>query len=208
MRRLGKGHWFNLPGAALIRRQVIHDCFPLASLAHVLGLCARTTGVRRVRVAGKLGLFVLVQAQRRLEAAANLHEHLAAHLGGPPLAAARAAGPQPDAVEALAHVDDDAHDLAVVLVLERLADGGQHDVQPQRVDVDAALVLELIGPLAAVLVLLVLPLGLDAGLEEVVVRLLGQLRGRSDVVLAVLGMALCWGGLHRCPRTPRPSRRR
>jgi hypothetical protein len=45
-------------------------------------------------------------------------------------------------VEALAGVDHDAHDLAVALLLKRLADGGEHDVKPELVDGDGALLLE------------------------------------------------------------------
>lgn len=56
-------------------------------------------------------------------------------------------------------------------------------MEPQRVDVDELLLLELESPLAAVLVLRVFPFGPDAGFEEVVVGLEAQFRGRSDVVL-------------------------
>jgi len=56
-------------------------------------------------------------------------------------------------------------------------------VQPQVVDVDGLLVLELVGPLAAVLVLRVLPLGANLVLEEMVVGLDSKVGGRSDVVL-------------------------
>jgi hypothetical protein len=56
-------------------------------------------------------------------------------------------------------------------------------VEPESVDVDGLLVLELERPLAAVLVLRVFPLGPNVLLEEVVVRLEGEFRGGGDVVL-------------------------
>lgn len=56
-------------------------------------------------------------------------------------------------------------------------------MEPQFVDVDSFLVFELVGPLAAVLVLRVLPFGTHTAFEEVVVGFVGQLGGSSDVVL-------------------------
>jgi len=56
-------------------------------------------------------------------------------------------------------------------------------VQPERVDIDGFLVLELERPLAAVLVLGVFPLGPYVLLEEVVVGLEREVRGGCDVVL-------------------------
>jgi hypothetical protein len=58
-------------------------------------------------------------------------------------------------------------------------------VEPEGVDVDGLLVLELEGPLAAVLVLRVLPLGPYVLLEQVVVGLEREVRGGGDVVLGV-----------------------
>lgn len=146
-------------------------------------------------VARELEHLVGGQLQDLLDAAADGHENLLALLGGPALAAghvtvatvgyalADGTGPDTDTVEGLADVDDNAHDLTILLVLQRVANGGQHDVQPQLVDVDVALLLELVGPLAAVLVLGVFPLRPHAGLEEVVVGLEGEIRDRRDVVL-------------------------
>lgn len=147
-------------------------------------------------VARELEQLVGGQLQDILDAAANGHENLLALLGSPALAAghitvttvgyalANSASPDTDTVECLADVDDHAHDLTVLLILQRVADGGQHDMQPQLIDVDAALVLELVGPLAAVLVLGILPLGPHAGLEKVVVGLEGEVRNGRDVVLS------------------------
>lgn len=98
---------------------------------------------------------------------------------------ASGAGPETDTPESLADVDDNTHDLVVLLVLESLTDGGEHDVEPGLV-VGLA-VLEGVGPAATVLVLGVLPLRANAALEEVVVGLLGQLRGGGDVILQERG---------------------
>jgi hypothetical protein len=59
-------------------------------------------------------------------------------------------------------------------------------MEPELVDRDVALLLELVGPFAAVLVLDILPFGANAFLEEVVVGLEGQFGGGSDIVLGRL----------------------
>jgi hypothetical protein len=79
--------------------------------------------------------------------------------------------PNTNSEEGLADVDDNTHNLTILLVLQSLADSGKHSVEPKLIDVDAALVLEAVGPLATVLVLGILPLGAYALLEEVVVGL-------------------------------------
>jgi hypothetical protein len=56
-------------------------------------------------------------------------------------------------------------------------------VEPERIDVDSLLVLELESPLAAVLVLRVFPLWSYALLEEMVVGLESKVGGWCDVVL-------------------------
>lgn len=56
-------------------------------------------------------------------------------------------------------------------------------MQPEFVDGDGALLFELVGPFAAVLVLRVFPFGADTAFEEVVVGFKGEFRGRSYVVL-------------------------
>lgn len=67
-------------------------------------------------------------------------------------------------------------------------------MQPQLIDVDVALLLELVRPLAAVLILGVLPLGPHAGLEEVIVGLEGEVRDRCDVVLCNRVSSSLWRG--------------
>jgi hypothetical protein len=59
-------------------------------------------------------------------------------------------------------------------------------LEPETVDVDVALVLVLVRPLATMLVLGVLPLGANTFLEEVVVGLEGKLGNWGNVVLKML----------------------
>jgi hypothetical protein len=146
-----------------------------------LGFGASAAGVGRVRVTRELDLIGVLELQGGLEALANLGERLLA--GFRRLALADRARPETDTVEAPPNVHDHTHDLVVVLVLEVLANRREHDVQPQCIDVDSLLVLELEGPLAAVLVLRVLPLRPHALLEQVVVGLERQIGSRGDVVL-------------------------
>lgn len=141
-----------------------------------------------VRVARELHHVSLVQSENILESPADRLQDLLAlrRCAGVLIAGnalAHGACPQAHAVEALAHVHHHAHDFVVVVSLECLADGGELCVQPEVVDRDGALVLKLVGPLAAVLVLRVLPLRSYALLEEVVVGFEAQFGGRRDVVL-------------------------
>jgi len=85
-------------------------------------------------------------------------------------------------------------------------------VEPECIDVDRLLVLELESPLATVLVLGVFPLGPYTLLEEMVVRLEREVGGRSDVILdATLASPVALaakGNSRRYPRTPQPNRMR
>lgn len=171
------------------------------NLRRVLGLGSRAATVSTVGVARELDDLGVRQLQDLLELLADVREHLLALLGRPALAArniaiatvgdalADSAGPGTDTVEALSDIDHDTHELSVALLLEGLADGSEHDVQPEVIDGDGALLLERVRPFSAVLVLLVLPLRSDAGLEQVVVGFEGQLRDGSDVVLDIRSVA-------------------
>ena len=141
-------------------------------------------------MARELHGIVVLELEGPLEPLANLLEGLLALLRGPALALANGARPETNTVEASPDVDHDAHDFVVLFVLEVLTDGSEHDVEPERIDVDGLLVLELEGPLATVLVLRVFPLGADALLEEVVVGLERKIRCRCDVVLALSALAI------------------
>ena len=154
----------------------------------VLGLGSAGTGVGRVLVTRELDLLGAGKSKDVLEPLADLFQPLlalkrvSALNGGLALGLlASGAGPQTDTPESLADVDDNTHDLVVLLVLKGLADGSEHDVEPSLV-VGLA-VLEGVGPTATVLVLGVFPLGAHAALEEVVIGLLGELGSRGDVVL-------------------------
>lgn len=150
-----------------------------------------------VGVAGELDDLTSGQVEELLEASSDVDEDLTALLGGAALAAgdvavatsgnalAYGASPDADAEEGLADVDDDTHDLAILLVLEGLANSGKHDVKPELVNGDVTLLLELVRPLATMLVLGVLPLGANASLEEMVVGLESQLGDGGDVVLEI-----------------------
>ena len=149
-----------------------------------------------IGVAGELNHLVGGQAEDLLEALADVHENLLALLLGPALAsgyvtiatvrdgATNGPGPDANSVEGLADVDDDTHDLTILLVLESLTDGGQHSMQPEIINVDAALVLEAVRPLAAMLVLGVLPFRANLLLEEVVVGFHSEVRYWGDIVLS------------------------
>jgi hypothetical protein len=154
----------------------------------VLGLGSAGTGVGGVLVTRELDLLGAGKIKDVLEPLANLFQPLLAlkrisALNGSLALGllASSAGPQTDTPESLADVDDHTHDLVVLLVLEGLADGSEHDVEPSLV-VGLA-VLEGVGPATTVLVLGVLPLRAHAALEEVVVGLLRKLGSGGDVVL-------------------------
>lgn len=159
-----------------------------------LRLRPRAPRMRTVRMSRKLHNLTILQHQHLLQLAPNLLQNALALLRASSLAArdialspaihalAHRLRPEADAVEAAADIDHHAHDLAVALVLERLPDGGEHDVQPEVVD-GGGFAFEAVGPFAAVLVLGVFPFGADAFLEEVVVGLKGEFGDGGDVVL-------------------------
>lgn len=164
-------------------------------LTGVLGLSTSAARVCRIGVTRELDGLVVGQAEGLLETSTNLQQDLTTLLGGPAFAAGCIAistagkglsdtlGPKTDTVEALADIDHNTHDFAIVFVLKCLTYSSEHNVEPQLIDVDSLLVLELERPFSAVLVLWVFPFGADALLEEMVIRFLRKLRGRGDVVL-------------------------
>jgi len=103
--------------------------------------------------------------QDLLEPRADLHQSVLVT----PLAGCSC--PETNSVESLPDVDNNTHDLIVTFILKRLTNGSELGVEPELIDVDELLVLELVGPFAAMLVLLVLPFWSDTFLEEMVVRL-------------------------------------
>jgi hypothetical protein len=96
------------------------------------------------------------QLEDLFELATNVHQDLLSLLRRSTLAArhitisstgntlANSASPDTDTEEALANIDHDAHDFTVFFLLEGLADGGEHDMEPELIDGDIALLLELV----------------------------------------------------------------
>lgn len=154
-----------------IRRSFSDSVDVFTPLDGELCLRASAASMGGIGVTGELDRVVVLELKALLEPLADLQESLLALLLRPALAllardsAANGAGPEADTVEASPNVDDNTHDLIVLLVFEVLANGSKHDVQPQSVNVDSLLLLELESPLATVLVLGVFPLRTDALLE-------------------------------------------
>ena len=119
------------------------------NLNGVLGLGTGAAAVGAIGVTGELDDIRLLKTEDVLEPPTDRLEDLLA-LGGCASglvtrdALANGASPQADTVEALAHVHDHTHNLVVAVALEGLADGGQLCVQPQVVDGDGPLILELV----------------------------------------------------------------
>lgn len=143
------------------------------SLDSKLGLGTAAAGVGRVGMTAELELLRSGQLQDVLEAFSDAFKALAVlqRVTRLVLAAlgwlACGSSPETNTPEGLANVDNHAHDLVVALILEHLADGSEHDVQPGLVVRLAA--LKGVCPTSTVLVLLILPLGTYALLEEMVV---------------------------------------
>jgi len=133
----------------------------------------------------ELHLLLRWQLQDFLEFTANIHENFFALFDRSSLATSNiaitttwdalsnCASPDTDTVEALSDITDNTHDLAITFLLEGLTNGREHDMEPELINVNQSLVLELVRPLSTVLVLLILPLWTNTFLEEVVVRLEG-----------------------------------
>ena len=195
----------------------------IASLDRVLGFGARAATMCTIRMTREINRFTGRQLENLLKLATNVHQDILALLRRSSLATgniaisatgnalADCASPDTDTVKALADVDNDTHELSVIFLLEGLANGRKHDVEPELIDRDVALLLELIGPLSAVLVLLILPFWPNAFLEEVVVGFKSEFGGGSDVVLQGIDVSggIKIGGaniyIRRRPRIPQQS---
>ena len=137
--------------------------------------------MRTIRMAREVNLLTGWQLENFLKLAANIHQDLSSLLWRSSLttsnvalsttwdALSNCAGPDANTVEALADIDNDTHEFSIIFLLEGLTDGRKHDVEPKLIDRDVALLLELVGPFSTVLVLLILPFGSNAFLEEVIV---------------------------------------
>jgi len=115
----------------------------------VLGLSTGATAVCAIGVARELDNVRLLQAEHILEPRTDGLQHLLALSGGTGTlvagdALADSSCPQTNTVETLANVDNHTHHLVITVGLEGLADGGKLRVQPEFIDRDGALVLELV----------------------------------------------------------------
>lgn len=187
------------PGARasskVLRDTHVGDNLGCSSLNRELGLGTSAPAVRTVGVARELEELRGLQLQHLLEAAADGEQDIASLICGSALAAgdvtvtaardalANGAGPDTHTEEGLSDVDNHAHDLSILFLLQSLADGGQHGVKPQLVDIDAALILEAVRPLSAVLVLGVLPFWPDTLFKEVVVGLECKAGNGGNIIL-------------------------
>ena len=158
----------------------------------VFSLGASAATVCAVRMARKLNDIRLLQTQDLLETTSDILQYLFTLCSGASLSAlvagqtlADGTSPETDTIEPLANINHDTHNLVVVVVFERFANGGELGVQPELVNGDGTLVLEGVGPFTAVFVLLVFPFGADAFFEEVVVGFEAEFGGGSDVVLQI-----------------------
>lgn len=163
----------------------------------IFSLGASAATVCAVGMARKLNDIRLLQTQNLLETTSDILQHLFTLCSGASLGAlvtgqtlANGTSPETDTIESLANIDHDTHDLVVVVVFERFANGSELGVEPEVVNGDCALILEGIGPFAAVFVLLVFPFGADAFFEEVVVGFEAKFGGRSNVVLQITLLAM------------------
>lgn len=166
----------------------------------MLSLGSRATSVGAVGVAREFDRLARGELENLLESASNVEKDILALLVGSALStsnisisAARDAltnstSPNTDTEESFTDVDNNSHDLTILLFLEGLSNGSHHHLQPQSVDINVALVFVLVRPLATVLVLGIFPFGADTGLEQVVIGLQGQLGDGSDIVLQVLSV--------------------
>ena len=155
--------------------------------------------MRTIRMARKVNLLAGWQLEYFLKLAANVHQDLFSLLWRSSLttsnvalsttgdALSNCASPDADTVKALADIDNDTHELPIIFLLKGLTDGRKHDVEPKFIDRNVALLLELVGPFSTVFVLLILPFGSNAFLEEVVVGFKGKFGGGSDVILEEWG---------------------
>lgn len=94
-------------------------------------------------MARKLHDVFFVHPKYLLEFPPNLHQSLPS--GAIPIfSSASRLCPQADPKKRFTNIDNNTHDLLVIFRLECLADSGKHDVEPELVDGNGSLVLELI----------------------------------------------------------------
>lgn len=101
----------------------------------ILGLGPRAAAMCTIRVAGEFNDISFLQPQDFLKPSANVLQNLLA-LGWCTTvlfawdALAHSPSPQTDTIEALAHIDNNSHNLIVAIIFKRLANGRELCVQP------------------------------------------------------------------------------
>jgi hypothetical protein len=128
----------------------------LRYLNHVLGFGTRASTLSAFGMTRELHHLLGRECQNLLELATDAHKDLLAFLWGTTFAAcnisvaatwdalANCTGPDTDTVEALSDIADDSHDLAIAFLLQGLADGSEHNMEPQLVNINELFLLELV----------------------------------------------------------------
>ena len=150
-------------------------------LNNMLGLGPARSRLGALGMAGKFNRFPITKPQDPLEVPADLHQRRVLWRASPTTTGTPS--PETDSIEALADVDNDTHDLLILIGLQGLADGSKHDVKPEIIDRNTTLILELICPFTAMLVPGVFPFRANTGLKEVVVRFQTEVRCFGYVIL-------------------------
>jgi len=151
-----------------------------SNLNNMLGLGPARSRMGALGMARELNNFPINKLQDLLEVLADLHQRRFLWSASPTTGTL---SPETDSIEGLADVDNDTHDLLILIGLQGLADGSKHDVKPEVIDRNTTLILELKCPFTAMLVLGVFPFGADTGLKEVVVRFQTEVRCLGYVIL-------------------------
>ena len=204
-----------LSSAGIIReparpcRNALHNATEsyISGLDSMLWLGPRAPCMRTLGMPNELELVVRPQFQRLLEVLSDLDERLSTR-AVTTLALAGSPGPQANSEECLSDVDHHAHNLVVVVFFESLADGRELCREPQIINIDSLLILELERPLAAMLVLRILPFRANTTLKEMVVGFECKLGAGSDVILKMSESYIppdLERSLQRLPRTPQPN---
>jgi hypothetical protein len=109
-----------------------------------------------IRVTREIDRLARWELEDILELATDVHQDLRALLNGSSLATsnvaisttrnalADCASPETDTEEAFTDIDNDTHDLSIILLLKSLANGREHDVKPELINLNVALLLELV----------------------------------------------------------------
>ena len=157
----------------------------------MLGLGPALSRMSALGMARKFNNLLVTKFQDLLEVLANLHQRRFLWSTFPTTGSL---GPETDSIEGLADINNDTHDLLILIGLQGLADGSKHNVKPEIIDRNTTLILELICPFTTVLVLSVFPFRANTGLEEVVIGFQTEFGCFGYVILQKRGIS------RRCKR--------